>query len=106
MRLCMSAPAVASINGTYSSEEQLVSTFNDLRRDLLNMLVCILGHHDDAQDALQSAFINCWQARGSLARVQNLRSWIWRVAMNAGKDLRRNAWRRKSRPLTSVSSAN
>ena len=99
----MLAPAVAPKNGTIGSEEQLVSTFNELRKELLNMLACVLGNHEDAQDALQCAFINCWQARDGLGAVQNLRSWVWRVAMNAGKDLRRNAWRRKARPLTSAS---
>jgi RNA polymerase sigma-70 factor (ECF subfamily) len=31
--------------------------------------------------------------------VRNLRAWIFRVGLNAARDLQRNAWRRRVRPL-------
>src|SRR5262249_24379966 len=40
-----------------------------------------------------------WRTRASLTDVRNMRGWIFRVGMNAAKDLQRNAWRRKARML-------
>jgi RNA polymerase sigma-70 factor (ECF subfamily) len=34
-----------------------------------------------------------------LPAVQNLRAWIFRVALNTAKDMQRSAWRRRTRPL-------
>ena len=31
--------------------------------------------------------------------MQNLRAWIFRVGLNAAKDMQRSAWHRRSRPL-------
>jgi RNA polymerase sigma-70 factor (ECF subfamily) len=31
--------------------------------------------------------------------VRNLRAWIFRVGLNTARDLRRNVWRRRARPL-------
>lgn len=77
----------------------LVATFNQVRDELVSTLVYLLGNADDAQDAAQDAFLKCWRARNSVPDVQNLRAWIFRVALNAAKDFQRSAWNRKSRPL-------
>jgi RNA polymerase sigma-70 factor, ECF subfamily len=56
-------------------------------------------------DAAQDAFLKCWRSRQSLAEVRNLRAWIFRVGLNAAKDLQRSAWRRRAKPLTSMTPA-
>src|SRR5207248_596484 len=43
-----------------------------------------------------------WRKRGGLKAVRNLRAWIFRVGLNAAKDLQRNAWRRRAKPLANV----
>jgi RNA polymerase sigma-70 factor (ECF subfamily) len=77
----------------------LVSAFNALRDELVSTLMFILGNRDDAQDAAQEAFLKCWRSRTGLPDVHNLRAWIFRVGLNAAKDMQRSAWRRRSRPL-------
>src|SRR2546423_7076930 len=62
----------------------------------------MLGNSEDAQDALQNAFLRCWQARAAVPYVRNLRAWIWRISLNAGRDLRDQAWRRRAKPLHTV----
>jgi RNA polymerase sigma-70 factor (ECF subfamily) len=79
--------------------ELLVRAFNDSRDELLSTLCYLLGNADDAQDVAQEAFLRCWRAQESLAGVENIRAWIFRVSINAAKDLQRSAWRRKARPL-------
>src|SRR6267378_5193603 len=80
-------------------EDDLARAYQELRDELAGTLYSLLGNHADAQDAAQAAFLSCWQARGGLAGVRDLRAWVFRAAVNAAKDLARNAWRRKRRPL-------
>ncbi len=85
--------------GTGASAEDLVCAFNAVRTQLVSALFYLLGNYEDAQDAAQEAFLKCWRTRAELDDVHNLRAWIFRVGVNAAKDLQRNAWRRRARPL-------
>jgi RNA polymerase sigma-70 factor, ECF subfamily len=93
-----SARATA-LDGVASSADDFVRAFNDVRVELVSTLFFVLGNHDDAMDAAQDAFLKCWRGRDGLNRVQNLRAWIFRVGLNAAKDLQRSAWRRRVKPL-------
>lgn len=79
--------------------EGLLRTFNTMRGELVNTLYYVLGNYEDAMDAAQDAFLKCWRTQHSLADVKNLRAWIFKVGMNAAKDLQRNAWRRRTMPM-------
>jgi RNA polymerase sigma-70 factor (ECF subfamily) len=88
-----------------TSGEDLVCAFNEVRGRVVSMLYLILGNYEDAQDAVQEAFLKCWHGLEKIKEVRNLRGWIFRVGVNAAKDLQRNAWRRRARPLTCVGQA-
>jgi RNA polymerase sigma factor (sigma-70 family) len=77
----------------------LESTFARFQDELLGMLYHLLGNREDARDALQDAFLKCWRRREEVGRIDNLRAWVFRVALNAGRDLRGTAWRRRRKPL-------
>src|SRR5215475_2901022 len=79
--------------------ELLLRAFNDLRDELVSTLWFVLGSQEDAQDVAQEAFLRCWRTQEGLPDVQNLRAWIFRVGLNAAKDLQRSAWRRRVKPL-------
>jgi RNA polymerase sigma-70 factor (ECF subfamily) len=81
------------------TEEHFVRAFNGMRTELVSTLFFVLGNHDDAQDVVQEVFLKCWRTRTSLTDVKNVRAWIFRVGLNAAKDLQRNAWRRRAKPL-------
>src|SRR5262245_27208467 len=81
--------------------QALVCAFNDMRAELVSTLFFVLGNQEDAQDAAQDAFLKCWRTRSSLTEVRNMRAWIFRVGLNAAKDLQRNAWRRRAKPMGS-----
>src|SRR4051794_27385814 len=85
--------------GVMRSGEEFVRVFNAMREELVSTLFFLLGNHDDAQDAAQDAFMKCWRTRAGLPDVQNLRAWIFRVGLNAAKDMQRSAWHRKAKPL-------
>lgn len=80
-------------------EHPIVVAFHGMRDELISTLVYVLGNRDDALDAAQDAFVKCWRARDTVAEVQNLRAWIFRVGLNTAKDMRRSAWSRKVKPL-------
>lgn len=84
-------PAIADPGDT------LVATFNVAKDELVSTLMYVLGSRDDALDAAQDAFLKCWKNRDQIGDVLNLRAWIFRVALNTAKDMRRSAWSRKSR---------
>jgi RNA polymerase sigma-70 factor (ECF subfamily) len=88
-----------SAGAPVAPSERLVQAFQELRDELVSTLYFVLGSRDDAQDAAQEAFLKCWRAQASLADVQDIRAWIFRVGLNAAKDLRRSAWHRRAKPL-------
>src|SRR2546421_5867719 len=77
----------------------LLRTFTDMRDELVSTLWFVLGSQEDAQDVAQEAFLRCWRTQDGLPAVHNLRAWIFRVGLNAAKDLQRSAWRRRVKPL-------
>jgi RNA polymerase sigma-70 factor, ECF subfamily len=102
----MSKPAASvtvqpagSAAGTQPPGELLVRAFTDLRDDLVSTLWFMLGNREDACDIAQEAFLRCWRSQDSLPEVRNLRAWIFRVGLNAARDLRRSAWRRRVKPF-------
>ena len=67
--------------------------------ELLGTLYYLVGNLEDARDALQEAFLKCWKHQDQVAGIENLKAWIFRIALNTGRDLRETAWRRKRQGL-------
>jgi RNA polymerase sigma-70 factor (ECF subfamily) len=96
-RACAQPETDVSVQPT--TGDILLRTFTDLRDELVSTLCFLLGNADDAQDVAQEVFLRCWRTQEGLPEVQNLRAWIFRVGLNAAKDLQRSAWRRRVKPL-------
>jgi RNA polymerase sigma-70 factor (ECF subfamily) len=95
-RKAASEPAgAASAQGARLLEE----TFALHQAELLGTLFYLVGNLEDARDALQEAFIKCWRHQSEVVEVENLKAWIFRVTLNAGRDIRETAWRRKRQGL-------
>src|SRR5262249_32652311 len=82
-----------------SPEDRLSEAFARFGEELVRALSSLLGDADDARDVAQEAFLKCWRSRDRLGEVRDLKAWIFRVGLNAARDLRRNVWRKRSRPL-------
>jgi RNA polymerase sigma-70 factor (ECF subfamily) len=83
----------------HPAAERLEEVFARCQDELLGTLYFLLGNAEDARDAIQEAFVKCWRHRDEVPAVENLRAWVFRVTLNAGRDLRSAAWRRRRRPL-------
>jgi RNA polymerase sigma-70 factor (ECF subfamily) len=102
--LVAKAPVMASThcNGTNTPivwADVLLRTFEEVRDELVSTLWYVLGDKDDAQDIAQEVFLRCWRTQEGLPEVQNLRAWIFRVGLNAAKDLQRSAWKRRVKAM-------
>jgi RNA polymerase sigma-70 factor (ECF subfamily) len=97
-------PVKAGASAGETSADLLLRTFTAVRDELVSTLWFVLGNHEDAHDVAQEAFLRCWRAQEGLPEVQNLKAWIFRVALNVAKDLQRSAWRRRVKPLIGAES--
>ena len=77
----------------------LEDAFARYQSELLGTLYYVVGNAEDARDALQEAFVKCWRNREKVKEVENLKAWIFRIALNTGRDLRSSAYRRKRKSL-------
>jgi RNA polymerase sigma-70 factor (ECF subfamily) len=77
----------------------LEEAFATHQAELLGTLYYLVGNLEDARDAYQEAFVKCWRHQAEVAGVQNLKAWIFRIALNTGRDIRETAWRRKREAL-------
>ena len=77
----------------------LEQTFRRFQDELLGTLYCLSRNREDARDALQEAFVKCWNHRDQVPGVVNLKAWVFQIALNTARDLRSSAWKRRSRAL-------
>jgi RNA polymerase sigma factor (sigma-70 family) len=85
--------------GGARSAALLEDAFARHQAELLGTLYYLVGNLEDARDALQEAFVKCWKHQDQVADVENLKAWIFRIALNTGRDIRETAWRRKRQAL-------
>jgi len=81
------------------SGQVLESLFRDARGELLGTLFYLIGNMEDAKDALQETFLKCWRKQDQLDSIENLKAWVFRVALNTGRDIRKTAWKRRRESL-------
>ena len=81
------------------SGEKLEALFQDAHGELLGTLFYLVGNMEDARDALQESFLKCWRNRHQIPQVDNVRAWVFHIALNTGRDCRKAAWTRRRQPL-------
>ena len=95
-----SSPRKSDAAGDWQSAGALEEAFARFQSELLGTLFYLVGNLDDAHDAVQETFIKCWRHRGELDAIENLKAWIFRIALNTGRDVRASAWRRRRNSLS------
>ncbi|MFK7766829.1 MAG: RNA polymerase sigma factor [Mariniblastus sp.] len=81
------------------SGQALELLFRDARGELLGTLFYLIGNMEDAKDALQETFLKCWRKQDQVDSIENLKAWVFRIALNTGRDIRKTAWKRRRESL-------
>ena len=64
-----------------------------------NIAYGILGHHEDAQDVTQDAFLSVWQNIGQFKFKSRFSTWFYRIVKNKALNLIDQRQRRKTEPM-------
>ena len=89
----------SDVQDSADSGQRLASVFDNARGEILGTLYYLVGNMEDARDALQETFLKCWRNRQQIDDVQNLKAWVFRIALNTGRDVRKTAWNRRRESL-------
>ncbi len=78
---------------------EVTALYRELRKPLLRYLVCLGLSIDEAQDAVQDAFLRLHQHLATGGSQKNIRSWVFRVAHNQARNRQTSYARRFGDPL-------
>ena len=95
----MNIPSPPNREENTRSGQALESLFESARGELLGTLFYLIGNMEDAKDALQETFIKCWRKQNQVDSIENLKAWVFRIALNTGRDIRKTAWKRRRQSL-------
>lgn len=91
-----------SRGGDTRAFDLLVEKYQDRVYDLAYR---ITGHHDDAQDAAQEAFVKAYRALGTFRGDAAFSTWLHRIAVNAAYDAVRRRPPAGSQPVEAAAAA-
>ncbi len=67
----------------------VTARFEALRERLMGTAYFVIGHREDAREAVQDAFVKCWRHRDRADQAHDLEAWIFSVVLNTARDIRR-----------------
>ena len=76
--------------------EELIRAHQDT---LYRAALAILGDAQEAEDAVQDAFLRCWEKAPDFESGEHAKAWLLRVTVNGCKSRLRAPWRRRTAPL-------
>ena len=71
----------------------------DHEQALYRAALAILGDPQEAEDAVQDAFLRCWEKAPEFESGAHAKAWLLRVTVNGCKSRLRAPWRRRTAPL-------
>ena len=95
-----SARALGEMREEFLTREALEEMFVASRKRFLAIAYSILRNREDAQDAVQEAFLSAYRHVRSFEGRSALRTWLTRIVMNAALMLRRKRKPSVVRPLS------
>jgi RNA polymerase sigma-70 factor (ECF subfamily) len=78
---------------------EAANLYRELQKPLLRYLVCLGLSSDEAQDAVQDAFVSLQRHLAANRSKESIRSWLFRVAHNQARNWQKSYGRRFAAPL-------
>jgi len=72
------------------------------RNDIYRLALRLVGNRADAEDIVQESLLQAWRSISSFKGKAGIRTWLYRIAMNAARMHRRAARRRPTESLQEV----
>ncbi len=94
-----SLPLPLPLSGFATDSCEASTLYRELRKPLLQYLVCLGLSADEAQDMVQDAFLSLHRHLASGGSQANIRSWLFRVAHNGARNRQQSYDRRFGKPL-------
>lgn len=95
--------ALAEVPKRTQNEVELESAFRTHRNGVFQAAYRVTGNAADAEDVLQTVFLRYARREGDAAEVTNLKSYLYRAAVNAALDLLRMRQSARLEPLEEAS---
>ncbi len=83
----------------FADSREATALYQELRKPLLRYLVCLGLSADDAQDAVQEAFLRLHKHLAAGGSQANIRGWLFRVVHNDARNHQQSYERRFGKPL-------
>jgi RNA polymerase sigma-70 factor (ECF subfamily) len=93
-----SVPLVVPL-ARFATGGEATTLYGELRKPLLRYVGCLGLSADEAQDVVQDAFLSLYRHLASGGSLENIRSWLFRVAHNAARNRQNRYDRRFAAPL-------
>lgn len=71
---------------TATAEVLFDQIMTDYGQDILQLTYSYVRNHAIAEDLTQEIFVKCYQSLPSFERRANVKTWLWRIAINHCKD--------------------
>ncbi len=73
-------------------EDRLRRMMTQYKNDLMRMCVAYLEDQALAEDAVQETFVKAYKAMATFRGDSGEKTWLMRIAINTGKNIRRDRW--------------
>lgn len=98
----LSVDEAALIDRCLSGDDTAFDVLVDRYQDMVyNLALRLLGKPDEALDLSQEVFFQIYRKLATFRRDASLRTWVYRIVINLGKN-RQRWWRRREREMTAV----
>ncbi len=88
---------------SFASDEYIELIVKTHSNSMFKAAYALLGNRDDAEDAVQEAFIRLMEKQPDFIDDEHLKAWLLRVTINLSKNMLKASWR-KNKSVTKESS--
>ncbi len=79
----------------YNVQEDYEEVVKSYYKSIYRVMYGFCGNSFDAEDAVQFAYLKLLQGKKRFASKEHVKNWLYKVAMNYAKNLKKNLWNQR-----------